>query len=254
MKLMDIDSDQLGIPDTDYDSHVIMPAAEFGRIVRDLSLLGESVRIEVSKEGVRFAADGESANGSVLLKQSGGGEIGKVEKDAKEEDDEDEKKEDGDEDEEETEVKKEKKSKVKKEKNDEDVEMDEEEEAEDQPESEDEEDGDSSSKKRKKSSSSKSSNKRAKTTKSKKDEEFTGVKIAMNQHVALTFSLKYLVNFSKSASLTQKVELRMSNDVPLLVSLPYVAKPLALIHGLQVSYRFEQGEINYYLAPKIGDE
>lgn len=43
------------------------------------------------------------------------------------------------------------------------------------------------------------------------------MKISMNQHVALTFSLKYLVNFSKSSSLTSKVELRMSNDVPLLV-------------------------------------
>ena len=40
----------------------------------------------------------------------------------------------------------------------------------------------------------------------------------MNQHVSLTFSLKYLVNFSKSASLSSKVQLMMSNDVPLLVS------------------------------------
>lgn len=39
----------------------------------------------------------------------------------------------------------------------------------------------------------------------------------MNQHVNLTFSLKYLVNFSKSASLSNVVQLMMSNDVPLLV-------------------------------------
>lgn len=70
MKLMDIDSDTLGIPDTDYDARVSMPSSEFSRIVRDLSSLGESVRIEVSKEGVRFASDGEGANGSVLLKQT----------------------------------------------------------------------------------------------------------------------------------------------------------------------------------------
>jgi proliferating cell nuclear antigen len=70
MKLMDIDSDTLGIPDTDYDARVTMPASEFSRIVRDLATLGESVRIEVSKEGVRFASDGEGANGSVLLKQT----------------------------------------------------------------------------------------------------------------------------------------------------------------------------------------
>ena len=40
MKLMDIDTDQLGIPDTEYDARITMPAAEFTRIVRDLSLLG----------------------------------------------------------------------------------------------------------------------------------------------------------------------------------------------------------------------
>lgn len=70
MKLMDIDSDQLGIPDTEYDASVTMYSAEFSRIVRDLSQLGESVRIEVSKEGVRFMADGESANGSILMKHT----------------------------------------------------------------------------------------------------------------------------------------------------------------------------------------
>ena len=72
MKLMDIDMDELGIPDTEYDAKVVMSSGEFGRIVRDLSNLGESVRIEVSKEGVRFSADGEAANGSVLLKQTDG--------------------------------------------------------------------------------------------------------------------------------------------------------------------------------------
>ena len=70
MKLMDIDADTLGIPDTDYDARVTMIAAEFARIVRDLSSLGESVRIEVSKEGVRFASDGEAAQGNILLKQT----------------------------------------------------------------------------------------------------------------------------------------------------------------------------------------
>jgi proliferating cell nuclear antigen len=72
MKLMDIDSDTLGIPDTDYDARVTMPSSELTRIVRDLSQLGESVRIEVTKDGVRFVSDGEAANGSVLLKQTEG--------------------------------------------------------------------------------------------------------------------------------------------------------------------------------------
>jgi proliferating cell nuclear antigen len=70
MKLMDIDVDQLGIPDTAYDASIVMSSAEFARIVRDLSNLGESVKIEVSKEGIRFSSEGDTANGNVLLKHS----------------------------------------------------------------------------------------------------------------------------------------------------------------------------------------
>lgn len=80
----------------------------------------------------------------------------------------------------------------------------------------------------------------------------------MNQHVSLTFSLKYLVNFSKSASLTNRVQLMMSNDVPLLVSSFRPSTPVVLGADLcclpQVSYEFGQGHIRYYLAPKIGDD
>ena len=122
MKLMDIDSDTLGIPDTEYDARVTMPSSEFTRIVRDLSQLGESVRIEVSKEGVRFASEGEAANGSVLLRQAEGATIsgGKITAGVEEA------KEDGDGEEAEGSTSQ-KKVKVKKEKKDsEDVEMDDE--------------------------------------------------------------------------------------------------------------------------------
>ena len=132
MKLMDIDSDTLGIPDTEYDARVTLASSEFSRIVRDLSQLGESVRIEVSKEGVRFASEGEAANGSVLLRQAEGTTIsgGKitVEKDGGEEvKEEKEGEEDGEEAEASTSQKRDKKEakkvKVKEKKGDEDVEM-----------------------------------------------------------------------------------------------------------------------------------
>lgn len=123
IKLMDIDSDTLGIPDTEYDASVTMYSAEFSRIVRDLSQLGESVRIEVSKEGVRFMADGESANGSILMKHTDEARtkwenLGKEEEDgeganAKDENDDEEEDEDQGSDEEGS---KKRKSKVKKEK------------------------------------------------------------------------------------------------------------------------------------------
>ena len=147
MKLMDIDVEQLEIPDTDYDARVTMPSAEFARIVRDLSLLGESVRIEVSKEGVRFISDGEAANGNILLRDTQASTRGKAKTDDEPEDEDDE--EDGE--------KKVKKEKVKKEAG-EDVEMDEDAEQdfkpkdaeEDEDEEEEEDEGDKSSKKRKK--------------------------------------------------------------------------------------------------------
>lgn len=128
MKLMDIDSDTLGIPDTEYDARVTMPSAEFTRVVRDLSQLGESVRIEVSKEGVRFASEGEAANGSVLMKQTDGASVtggNKIIAKTKKEDGADEEEQEGGEEDEQEEggSKKAKKEKVKKEKTDGDVDM-----------------------------------------------------------------------------------------------------------------------------------
>ncbi|TRM67004.1 proliferating cell nuclear antigen, N-terminal domain-containing protein [Schizophyllum amplum] len=240
MKLMDIDSDQLGIPDTEYDAQVTMASSEFARIVRDLSQLGESVRIEVSKEGIRFASDGESANGSVLLKHSADALPGKDEEDEEKDSDDDE------EEDEETTKKEKKKTKVKKEKDAEDVDMedgDDDKEYEEKEKGSDDEDEeeDSSSKKRKKKASASKPSKKAKKDKKKGKEpeepEIKGVNIQMNALVSLTFSLKYLVNFSKSSTLAKNVRLMMSSDVPLLVN-----------------YEFGQGHIRYYLAPKIGDD
>lgn len=42
IKLMDIDQEHLGIPDTEYAATISMPSAEFQRICRDLQALSES--------------------------------------------------------------------------------------------------------------------------------------------------------------------------------------------------------------------
>jgi len=42
IKLMDIDQEHLGIPDTEYAATISMPSAEFSRICRDLTALSES--------------------------------------------------------------------------------------------------------------------------------------------------------------------------------------------------------------------
>lgn len=70
MKLMDIDSEHLGIPDTEYKCTVKMPSAEFQRICRDLSVLGDTCTISVSKDGIKFSVKGDTGNGSVALRQS----------------------------------------------------------------------------------------------------------------------------------------------------------------------------------------
>mmetsp|Transcript_15758 Transcript_15758/g.15909 ORF Transcript_15758/g.15909 Transcript_15758/m.15909 type:complete len:259 (+) Transcript_15758:34-810(+) len=74
LKLMDIDSEHLGIPETDYKCSVRMPAAEFQRIIRDLSVLGDTCTISCTKEGIRFSAQGDLGTGKIMLKHSAGAE------------------------------------------------------------------------------------------------------------------------------------------------------------------------------------
>ena len=62
--------------------------------------------------------------------------------------------------------------------------------------------------------------------------------IDLTQGVCLTFSLKYLNNFTKATPLSKAVTLSLSTDVPVLVE-----------------YKVgDIGHIRYYLAPKIGDD
>ncbi|PHH63716.1 hypothetical protein CDD81_5588 [Ophiocordyceps australis] len=143
LKLMDIDQEHLGIPETDYATSITMPSAEFRRICTDLVAMSESVSIEASKDGVTFGCKGEIGNGSVVLRSH-------------------------------TNV--------------------------DKPE--------------------------------------LNVDIQLSEPVALTFSLKYLVNFCKAAALSNQVKICLSNEVPLLVE-----------YNLSGS-----SYLRFYLAPKIGDD
>lgn len=70
IKLMDLDTEHLGIPETDYSCVVKLPAAEFQRICRDLSQVGESVIICCTKEGVKFSATGDLGTGNIKLAQT----------------------------------------------------------------------------------------------------------------------------------------------------------------------------------------
>lgn len=228
MKLMDIDQEHLGIPDTDYDATVTFSSAEFARICRDLSALGESVRIDANKEGVRFTCEGEIGNGSILLKPTGSAKSTEKVKKRVDSDDEDEEKPAIDDEEEDDEVK----PKVE----DGEVEAPASE-SEEEPEEDEEK---PETKKRKKAAAANgraTTSKRAKKATAEGETDTDAVSILLQQAVSLTFSLKYLQNFAKSAPLASNVILNMSNEVPLLVA-----------------FEFEQGHVNFYLAPKIGDE
>lgn len=143
LKLMDIDQEHLGIPDTEYAATIDMPSSEFRRICTDLMAMSESVTIDANKDGIKFSCQGDIGNGAVTLRQHSN-----VEK----------------------------------------------------PE--------------------------------------LSVEIELSEPVSLTFSLKYLVNFCKAASLSNKVKICLSNEVPLLVEFNLTGN----------------SHLRFYLAPKIGDD
>ena len=61
MKLIGIHPNTLGIPETEYEVGVTTASNEFTHIIRhNLSQPGESFYIEVNKEGIRFASEGEA--------------------------------------------------------------------------------------------------------------------------------------------------------------------------------------------------
>ena len=70
MKLMDIDSEHLGIPETEYKAVARMPASEFQKIVRDLTVLGDTCVISASKDGIRFSVTGDLGTGNVTLRST----------------------------------------------------------------------------------------------------------------------------------------------------------------------------------------
>ena len=143
IKLMDIDQEHLGIPETQYAATITLPSGEFQRICRDLSALSESVAIECTKEGVKFACNGDIGSGATTLRSH---------------------------------------------------------------------------------------------TNVEKPE--MNVDIALSEPVALTFSLKYLVNFCKATGLSTSVKLCLSNEVPLLVE-----------------YQLQSGShLRFYLAPKVSSQ
>jgi len=72
LKLMQIEGDSLGIPETDYMAEITMSSNEFQRICRDLTILGETVTINVDKDEVSFSSSGDIGKGDIRIKKSSG--------------------------------------------------------------------------------------------------------------------------------------------------------------------------------------
>ncbi|XP_012258714.1 proliferating cell nuclear antigen [Athalia rosae] len=70
MKLINIDQEHLGIPETDYSCIVKLPSLEFFRICKDLSQFGESMTISCTKEGVKFSSSGDIGSANIKLAQT----------------------------------------------------------------------------------------------------------------------------------------------------------------------------------------
>eukprot|EP01091_Cochliopodium_minus_P020164 TRINITY_DN871_c0_g1_i1.p1 TRINITY_DN871_c0_g1~~TRINITY_DN871_c0_g1_i1.p1 ORF type:complete len:290 (-),score=104.19 TRINITY_DN871_c0_g1_i1:20-889(-) len=72
LKLLQIEGDSLGIPETDYKAEITMSSSEFQRICRDLTILGETVTINVEKDEVSFSASGDIGKGDIKIRKGQG--------------------------------------------------------------------------------------------------------------------------------------------------------------------------------------
>merc|ERR1711862_217137 len=68
LKLMQIESEHMEIPEQQYKVAAKLPSSELLRICRDLKEFGETMVVAASKEGIRFSVQGDIGTGNVLLK------------------------------------------------------------------------------------------------------------------------------------------------------------------------------------------
>ena len=177
LRLMDIDSENLGIPDEEYPNTVSMSSVEFQRIVRDMNIFGDAITIDLNKEGVKFSASGDLGNGNILLKHSSGVSVDAPRAKAS----------------------KPKGEGVKKEKNV--LEDDEDEEA-----------GNDEDVEQMEVEAPKKSSRRA-----EESSGAVPVLITMKKPIKQRFALRYLNLFAKATSLAEKVTLHLKEDIPLMV-------------------------------------
>ncbi len=70
LKLMSIESEQLGIPEQDYSAETSLPSSEYQRIVRDLASIGDTCMVSATKEGIKFSTSGDIGTANITLRQT----------------------------------------------------------------------------------------------------------------------------------------------------------------------------------------
>ena len=58
LSLMNLDSETLGIPETEFNSICTLPSNEFSRICREYGSLSETIKIETNKDHIKFSITG----------------------------------------------------------------------------------------------------------------------------------------------------------------------------------------------------
>jgi proliferating cell nuclear antigen len=73
LKLLDIDNEELNIPDVEINCVVTMPSHDFQRMCRDMMNLADNVTIQSSEEGLRFICKGDFASQDTLVGEANHG-------------------------------------------------------------------------------------------------------------------------------------------------------------------------------------
>jgi len=68
LKLMQIESEHMEIPEQQYKVVATLPSGEFQKICKDLKEFGETMQVKASKEGIAFSVQGDVGTGNILLK------------------------------------------------------------------------------------------------------------------------------------------------------------------------------------------
>merc|ERR1712039_876532 len=68
LKLMQIESEHMEIPEQQYKVVAKLPSGEFQKICRDLKEFGETMQVKANKEGITFTVQGDVGSGNVMLK------------------------------------------------------------------------------------------------------------------------------------------------------------------------------------------